>query len=144
MEQWISISHSKYANRKTIVAVSNLGRIKRLDGTIEESKYRTRLSGGRRIYHIIADNFLITVHSKEQKYIDHITHNPIGMNLNDVRNLRWCTIKENNNFEECRMNKSKSKKGQPSWNKGLTGKDYTKHYKNGIKNQYTGGIVCGQ
>lgn len=26
----------------------------------------------------------------------------------------------------------------------LTGKKYTSHYKNGVKNQYTGGIKCGQ
>ena len=73
MEQWISISHSRYTNRKTIVAVSNLGRIKRLDGTIEEA----------------------------------------------------------------RMNKSKSKKGKSPWNKGMSGADYTNHFKNGVKNQFT-------
>lgn len=135
-EEWVMIAHSKYTNRKTIVAVSNLGRIKRLDGSVEDSKYRTRLCGGHRIYHIIADNFLITAHSKEQMYIDHITHNPSNMNINDVRNLRWCTIKENNNFEEACENKSKSKKGKPAWNKGISGADYTKHFKNGIKNQF--------
>ena len=136
-EEWVLIAHSKYSNRKTIVAVSNLGRIKRLDGSVEESKYRTRLSGGHRIYHIIADKFLITAHSKEQKYIDHITHHPVDMNINDVRNLRWCTIKENNNFAESRMRQSASHKGKPTWNKGMSGADYTKHFKNGIKNQFT-------
>lgn len=136
MEQWIIISHKSHRGR-CIVAVSNKGRIKLSNGVIEESKYRTRLNGGIRISHIIADNFLITVRSKEQCYIDHISHNPVGMNINDVRNLRWCTIKENNNFEEARNNKSKSKKGKPSWNKGMKGAIYTSHFKNGVKNQFT-------
>ena len=136
MEEWVNISHKSHRGR-CIVAVSNKGRIKLSNGVIEESKYRTRVNGGIRIYHIIADNFLITVHSKEQKYIDHITHRPSNMNINDVRNLRWCTIKENNNFEEARVNKSKSKKGKPTWNKGMSGADYTSHFKNGVKNQFT-------
>lgn len=143
MEQWVNLSHNKYSYGKTIIAYSDMGRIKRLDGTIEESNYRTRIRG-ERIYRLIAANFLITVKNNEQIYVDHITHRPSNMNINDVRNLRWCTIKENNNFEEARKNKSKSKKGHSSWNKGLTGKNYTNHYKNGMKNQYTGGIKCGQ
>ena len=142
MEQWVN-TNNKCHRGNAIIAYSNMGRIKRLDGSIEESKYRTRIRG-ERIYRLIAANFLITVKNSEQIYVDHITHNPIGMNLNDARNLRWCTIKENNNFEEARDNKSKSKKGKSSWNKGLTGKNYTNHYKNGIKNQYTGGIRCGR
>lgn len=140
---WIDVPYNKYCYGRTIIAYSDTGLIKRLDGTIEESNYRTRICG-ERIYRLIATNFLISVHSKEQSFIDHISHNPVGMNINDVRNLRWCTIKENNNFDEARENKSKSKKGHKAWNKGLTGKNYTNHYKNGIKNQFTGGIKCGQ
>jgi len=29
----------------------------------------------------------------------------MNMNINDVRNLRWCTPKENNNFPEAMANK---------------------------------------
>lgn len=32
---------------------------------------------------------------------------------------------------------SNSHKGKPSWNKGLKGNEYKKHYKNGFKNRYT-------
>lgn len=135
-EMWINIRH-KCTKGRCIIAISNKGRIKMSNGTIEESKYRTRLSGGIRLSHIIAENFLITVRRKEQIYIDHISHNPVGMNINDVRNLRWCTNKENNNFEEARKNKSESRKGKPTWNKGMTGAKYTNHFKNGVKNQFT-------
>ena len=114
-EMWINIRHKyKFTKGRCIIAISNKGRIKMSNGTIEESKYRTRLSGGIRLSHIIAENFLITVRRKEQIYIDHISHNPVGMNINDVRNLRWCTIKENNSFEEARKNKSESRKGKPT------------------------------
>lgn len=135
-EEWITLNSNKHSNRYKIIAISNLGRIKRLNGKVEESKYRTRICG-KRIYRIIADNFLITCKSKEQIYVDHITHEPLDMNINDVRNLRWCTQKENTNFEEARINNSNSKKGKPTWNKGMSGADYTKHYKHGVKNQYT-------
>lgn len=35
------------------------------------------------------------------------------MNINDVRNLRWCTQMENNSFEEHCHNLSKAKTGKP-------------------------------
>lgn len=37
--------------------------------------------------------------------VDHITHNPKEININDVRNLRWCTKIENDNFPEAHENK---------------------------------------
>lgn len=134
-ELWINIDH-KTTKGRVIVAVSNKGRIKLSNGTIEESKYLTRING-ERIYRFIAKNFLTTVRRPEQIYIDHISHNPVSININDVRNLRWCTIKENNNFAEARNKNSESHKGKPTWNKGMSGAEYTKHYKNGVKNQYT-------
>jgi hypothetical protein len=47
----------------------------------------------------------------DQNQIDHITHNPTEYNVNDVRNLRWCTQAENLNFDEARKNMSQSKSG---------------------------------
>lgn len=137
-ELWINIDH-KTTKGRVIVAVSNKGRIKLSNGTIEYSKYLTRVNG-ERIYRFIAKNFLITVRRPEQIYIDHISHNPICMNINDVSNLRWCTIKENNNFDEARRKMSESLKGHKAWNKGMHGSEYTNHFKNGVKNQYTGGV----
>lgn len=135
-EDWITFDTNRYNNSDKIVAVSNLGRIKRLNGKVEESKYRTRICG-KRIYHIIADNFLVTCRSKDQIFVDHITHKPVGMNINDVRNLRWCTQAENVRFAEHCENLSNSKKGKPTWNKGMSGAEYLKHYKDGVKNQFT-------
>lgn len=51
--------------------------------------------------------------------------------------LTQLLIVTNNNFEESRMRQSASHKGKPTWNKGMSGADYTKHFKNGIKNQFT-------
>ena len=150
-ESWINIDH-KTTKGRVIVAVSNKGRIKLSNGTIEESKYNT-LVNRESIYRFIAKNFLITVRRPEQIYIDHISHNPIGMNINDVRNLRWCTIKENNSFEEIRIKMSESHKGKVisvetrrkisesmkgrvPWNKGIHCAEYTNHFNNCVKNQF--------
>lgn len=43
--------------------------------------------------------------------IDHITHTPDGMNINDVRNLRWCTKHENDTFPEAHEHKCKAQRG---------------------------------
>lgn len=88
-----------------------MGRYRTRDGRILESHYRQvmRFDGRLSKVHIfIADRFLPK--SEEdirlgRNCIDHITHHPLGMNVNDVRNLRWCTPKENNNFEEALNNK---------------------------------------
>ena len=156
--QWVEIPHGRKTKGATFVAVSDTGMLLRKNGEIVPSTYRQCVSGNRRIYRIIADNFLVTVRRPDQVQIDHITHKPGGMNINDVRNMRWCTQKENRNFPEAIENNSKSHKGKAPWNsglsgteytrhfrsesvwnKGLTGLDYVKHYKDGVKNQYTKG-----
>lgn len=35
----------------------------------------------------------------------------MNYNVNDIRNLRWCTYKENNSFEEAYSNRSNALKG---------------------------------
>lgn len=101
----------------TIIAVSNCGRIMRKDGTIEFTKYNQQMNKNGthiKIYRFIAESFIQKTEEdimKQRNCIDHITHNPIGMNINDVRNLRWCTKKENANFEEAKQNFSKAHKG---------------------------------
>ena len=160
--EWVKIPHGEKAKGTTFVAVSDTGLLMRKNGDVVESTYRQkiRLNGFQRVYQFIADNFLVTVRRPDQTHIDHGTHNPVGMNINDVRNLRWCTAAENNRFDEHRSNLSNAKKGHvawnkgikmespsplkgrkrgSSWNKGLSGEDYTKHFKNGVKNQYTKG-----
>lgn len=114
-EQWVTLTND-WIKPERIVAISNTGKYRRANGEIGESVLRkTRvLYGGRRlrIGIVIARHFLITVKAPNQDCLDHITHNPKEYNVNDVRNLRWCTKKENLNFEEARSNNSKAKKGK--------------------------------
>ena len=120
-----------------IVSISDTGLMKRHNGVIEPIPYRQTITiNGKKVraYRILAKNFLpktdedITL---GRDCIDHITHNPTDMNINDIRNMRWCTHKENNNFDEAKQRKSESKKGKPTWNKGLHGDEYLSHYKLG-------------
>lgn len=167
-EEWIEIKHQR-KKPNSIVAVSNTGCIRRENGEIEVADIRNstmRFNGKHcRIHRIIATLFIPKTEEDVKlgrNTVDHIKHNPIGMNVNDVRNLRWCTQKENNNFEEAITNKrgrvcseetknklrnrkiteewrrkiSESHKGKTPWNKGLRGTALTKHYKdNKIENQ---------
>lgn len=84
-----------------------------------------------KVSHLIAEHFLITVRRPDQIWVDHITHYPEGININDVRNLRWCNHAENNTFEEALRNRKKgvntpeckskmraAKIGYIPWNKG--------------------------
>ena len=136
-EEWIEINR-KSKKPNTIVAVSNTGFIKRNDGSIDVSDIRKsilRFNGKLYRVHALIATLFIPKTEEDKKLgrntVDHITHNPIGMNINDVRNLRWCTSKENANFPEALSNKqgkkkspetckriSDSHKGLTPWNKG--------------------------
>ena len=149
-EEWIYISHGLIMPN-TVVAISNTGLLKRANGEITPSELRhshVRIDGKHvRVHRIIAEHFIIGPRRPEQIFVDHITHDPVDMNVNDVRNLRWCTIKENNNFEEAHQNHLKSqrnrspewckrisegKKGSTPWNKGIkVGKTWNKGVKVG-------------
>lgn len=125
-EIWIGTGYKKgHGHRRNgIMAFSNCGRIIRLTGVIEESNIHTKITINRitkHLYRYIADYFIPKTEEdilKDRKCIDHITHNPVGMNINDVRNLRWCTHKENSNFDECKQNMIKSHLGKTPSNKG--------------------------
>lgn len=111
-EIWIETGNNKQYN--SIVAISNTGLLKTKTGEIRESKCRqtVRINGKSvKIYQFIAQHFIPK--TKEdldlgRNIIDHKTHSPDNMNINDVRNLRWCTHKENSNFEEARNHMSKT------------------------------------
>lgn len=159
IEEWIYIEHNQ-VRPNTVVAVSNTGNLKRANGEITPSELRhshVRIDGRQvRVHRIIAEHFIIGPKRPEQIFVDHITHDPVDMNVNDVRNLRWCTITENNNFEEASQNHLKAQrnrspewckriseckkgsipwnkglKGGTSWNKGIHGEAYLKHFKAG-------------
>lgn len=116
-EEWIYLNHKCYTGR-TIIALSNRGRMKRKNGVVEEIPYGKQVClNGKilRCYQILLNHFKPKTEEDkelERDEADHITHNPIGMNINDVRNLRWCTQQENCNFAEARHNKSNAQKGR--------------------------------
>ncbi len=140
--RWIEIDNTSHRG-DTIIAISSDGQLRLRNGVIRLARYRdcVRINGQKeRIYRVIAEYFLPKTEEDVQlgrTCIDHITHTPTDMNINDVRNLRWCTVKENNNFDEARSNKSSTMKGKSPWNKGMHGAAYTDHYKDGVKNQFT-------
>lgn len=112
IEEWFELERSSYSySHNTVIAVSNTGLLKRLNGSIEVIPLRMMIHKNPGIYlsRLIAEKFLPK--SEEdialgRDIVDHITHNPIGMNINDVRNLRWCTQKENVNFKESMHNRA--------------------------------------
>lgn len=109
--QWIN-TNNKCTKPTTIIAISDQGHIKRKSGIIEYSKYMHRIRFNNKLVHIhqvIAGYFVPKTEEDIalcRNQIDHITHNPSDMNVNDARNLRWCTQKENCNFNECKLNHS--------------------------------------
>lgn len=120
-EIWISTSN-KSKRCSAIIAVSNCGRIMRKNGKIEIASYRQVVFVGEKrlqmlVYHFLANNFIMKTEDdilKLRTVIDHITHTPADMYINDVRNLRWCTHQENCNFQEAKLNQSKAQKGKKS------------------------------
>ena len=121
-------------NNKTIVAISNIGRVRTKDGEIRVSKIREgMLYKGKysRIHRVIAQHFIPKTEDDirlNRDTVDHITHNPVGLNINDVRNMRWCTQKENSGFEEARRHRSESLKGKKLEPRSEFGKKFLEHY----------------
>lgn len=108
-EQWVEIPKVKRF-KKGIVSISNTGMYRRADGSTGclDLRHKFYYNGKLKLcYRVIAEQFLITVKRPDQNQIDHITHHPNEYNVNDVRNLRWCTNAENHCFEEARTNQSK-------------------------------------
>lgn len=132
-EEWLTIE-TKRSRADWYKAISNRGRYMRQDGSIGVLPIERKITNNgvkELVSHIIASHFLITVKRPDQTWIDHITHHPVGMYPNDVRNLRWCTVAENNTFEEALNNRNKgihtpeclrkmsdAKKGKVPWSKG--------------------------
>ena len=130
-EIWIETGNNKRCD--SIVAISNTGLLRTKDGAIRESKYREliRLNGKLcRVYAFIAEHFIPKTQEDldlGRDEIDHKTHSPEGMNINDVRNLRWCTHEENMRFEEVRKHISESCTGL-RYTKNEFGRKFYEHY----------------
>ena len=122
-EIWININNCR-THGIEIIALSNTGLMKRRNGNIEVIPLRqTVFVNGRHkyCYTILAEHFIPKTEEDiklNRNCIDHITHNPTDMNINDIHNLRWCTLAENHGFEEARKNMSIAHIGQPSSRKG--------------------------
>lgn len=108
-EIWKAIPHKKTVdNSKQIIAISNCGRLMRGNGKIDIIKLRQYVMfNGKmtKIYHLLMQFFKPKTEDDKLKCrnaVDHITHMPKDMYVNDIRNLRWCTIKENANFDEAK------------------------------------------
>lgn len=116
-EIWVDLNRT-IIQRKTILAISNMGNMKLGSGIIKPIPLRQLITyNGKliRLYRIIAEYFIPKTEEDialGRNYVDHITHNPINMNVNDVRNLRWCTQKENLNFKEAKYKCSEAMKGR--------------------------------
>ena len=118
-EIWISTGN-KSKHCSAVIAASNCGRIMRKNGKIDIASYRQQVYVGEKrlqmlVYRFLATNFIVKTEDdilKHRTFIDHITNTPDNMYINDVRNLRWCTQKENCNFKEAILNKSKAKIGK--------------------------------
>lgn len=115
-EIWIRIE-TKARTTKRIIALSNCGRAMRANGEIFITKYDTSIwlnNRHNKVYRILADIFLHKTENDKilhRNEIDHKSHNPNDMFINDIRNLRWCTHKENLNFPEAVKNNSEHSRG---------------------------------
>lgn len=138
-EIWVK-TESNFRRGYNVVAFSNCGRIMRANGSCEEAKELSivKYCGKNMLIHrAIATAFIRKTEEdilKCRDTIDHKTHSPKDYFVNDVRNLRWCTIAENNGFEEIRHKQSLARKGKPSNAKGRKWSEET--YKLFEKNKY--------
>lgn len=113
-EIWVRLDRNQY-RKQTIIAVSNCGRIMRHNGVVEFSHYEQLIwynGKNTNLHRLIALAFIPKTEEdimRKRNCIDHITHNPTNMNINDVRNMRWCTHYENDTFNEALLNKRQKK-----------------------------------
>ena len=116
-EVWIPMRDSTRMSH--IVAISNLGNVKYGDGHVKAASIyaHTMLNGERVQFSKLIANAFVPKTKEDvelgRTLIDHVTHFPEGMNVNDFRNLRWCTNKENSNFHEARRNISAGTRLKP-------------------------------
>lgn len=134
-EIWINLINNSYRH-DAIIAISNLGNMKRVNGIIEPIPLRQMINR-EYAYRILAKHFIPKTEEDiylNRNLIDHITHNPTDMNVNDIRNLRWCNKHENATFDEALNNQINSKVGSIPWNKG----------KKGLQVAWNKGIPCSE
>lgn len=130
MEQKIEI-WKPVKNFEGLYSVSSLGRVMNVKRNnilkcSTNGKYKTVLIGGRKykryyLHRLVAITFIpipeyLKCFDYSELEVDHIDGD---LNNNAVSNLRWCTKKQNCNYELHKNNLSKSLKGKTPWNKGV-------------------------
>ena len=118
MEIWKTVIVNGEVNEKYMVA--NLGNVKRLGNNKSRKEKILKLEknkgnylhvvlskNGKRktckVHRLVAFAFIPKIEGKT--HVDHIDGNRQN---NNVNNLRWCTIAENNNFDLCRKHRSEA------------------------------------
>ena len=116
-------THKRWGHR--VYEVSNLGRV-RLNGEIVEPPINNGyyVIGSIKIHRAVAELFIPNPDNKP--CVDHINSNTLD---NRVENLRWVTVKENNNNPLTRKHRSETKLGKPS---GMLGKVHSAESKRKI------------
>ena len=101
--------------------VSNLGNVKSFhtgkerilkfkenrDNYLQVGLYKDGKGKNYYVHRLVAEAFIPKI--EEKTHIDHIDGNRQN---NNVNNLRWCSQKENNNFDLCRKHRSEALKGK--------------------------------
>ena len=121
-ENWIKLNN-KAKKPNAIIAVSNYGNVKQLNGVIraaERYEYCSHNQKHYKVSHIVMETWSpktaedIALGRNE---VDHISYTPDNINQNDLRNLRWCTHKENTTFKEHIENLTKARRARPLYAK---------------------------
>ena len=121
-EQWIKLNN-RAKKPNAIVEISNYGNVKQLNG-LSRPATRYEYCCHNQKHYKVAHLVMETWHPKTDEDIalgrnevDHISYTPDNINQNDVRNLRWCTHKENTTFPEHIANLVKARKTRPAYSK---------------------------
>ena len=124
-EVWQDIpGYEGYYQASTYGRIRNVEKGRVLKGSTN-GRYKTILVGGKKykryyVHRLVAIIFIPIPdgykNSVDELEIDHIDGD---INNNSVSNLRWCTTKENCNYDLHKENLSKSLKGKAAWNKGI-------------------------
>jgi hypothetical protein len=100
-EEWIELDGDRKYGKYS--AISNLGRLRKNDGTIVNSEKGQILGNKGKPFHIkvfVAEHFLITVKRPDQKSVHYVSKNPEDGLINSVTNLEYATQVEISNKDD--------------------------------------------
>jgi hypothetical protein len=91
-EEWIELDGDRKYGKYS--AISNLGRLRKNDGTIVNSEKGQILGNKGKTFYIkvfVAEHFLITVNRPDQKSVHYVSKNPEDGLINSVTNLEYAS-----------------------------------------------------